>query len=313
MLKTIVSIVIPTKNGGSIFVEVLKGIQSQVCSEEIELLVIDSGSTDNTLENALNYGAKVYQIPPEEFNHGLTRNMGIEASKGEFVVLITQDAVPEGKKLLSNLIEPFKDPEVGGVYARQIPRTEADILTRRNLNGWLTNRTELDVKQINNWDIYKNLSSIEKYMFCNFDNVCSAIRRKTWETVPFHQNDFGEDIEWSKRALEAGWKIAYQPEAIVIHSHARSIKYEYKRTYICHRKLYELFGLQTVPTIKYVLRSILIGMVRDFIYTCKNESDFGRCIKLLARIPGLTLASVWGQYRGAYDQKSNCGKKVQGV
>lgn len=308
-----VSIVIPTKNGGQLFHDVLKKLREQDYAGSIEIVVIDSGSTDKTLEYAHEFGAKIKVIPPKSFNHGLTRNEGIKLSSGQIIVLITQDAVPANNKLIDRLVSTFNCHKIGGVYAQQLARSEADVLTKRHLKNWLTGRTEVEVRQMEDKITYEQLSPFDKYKFCNFDNVCSAIRRSTWEEVPFIQNEFGEDIEWCLRALEAGWKIAYQPQAIVIHSHNRSVVYEYKRTYICHRKLYELFKLQCVPSLKFVMRSVVYATITDWRYVLLHEPRLLEKLKLMIRVPALSIGSVWGQYRGAKDEKLQRGKTVSGV
>ncbi len=309
-----VSIIIPTKNGGAIFEEVLWGIKGQKFEGEVELVVVDSGSTDGTIKKAAEYGARVLEIPPGEFNHGLTRNYGIGNSKGDFVVLMTQDAVPADERWLNSLVDAFgKDGRIAGVYARQIPRQDADVLTKRSLNNWVTGRPVYSVQEIKDRESFERMAPMEKYLVCVFDNVCSAVRRKAWEEVPFRRNDFGEDIEWAKRALLSGWKIAYQPKAAVVHSHSRSVVYEYNRTYMCHRKLYELFGLRTVPSRTDLLRNIFHGTISELRYVFEKERNVGEKLALGLKVPFLVSAGVLGQYRGARDEKKSVGVKKKGV
>jgi len=309
-----ISIVIPTKNGGALFEEVLCGIRGQRLDEEVELVVVDSGSTDGTVKKASEYGARVLEIPPDDFNHGLTRNYGVENSKGDFIVLMTQDAVPADERWLKNLIDTFdNDERIAGVYARQVPRPDADVLTKRNLDNWLTGRSAYSVQEIKDRETFEKMTPTERYFACVFDNVCSAVRRKAWKQVPFKRNDFGEDIEWAKRVLLSGWKIAYQPNSVVVHSHSRSIAYEYERTYMCHRKLYELFGLRTVPSRKDLLRNIFHGTISDLRYVFEKDRNIGVKLALGLKVPFLVSASVLGQYRGARDEKKSVGVKKQGV
>ncbi|HEY9302003.1 MAG TPA: glycosyltransferase [Phormidium sp.] len=309
-----VSVVIPTKNGGLLFLEVLQKLKSQVYEGSIELLVVDSGSSDDTLKYAQQYCSLVTSIPAESFNHGETRNLGISLAKGEVIVLMTQDAVPANSFLISKLVEGFSKAEhVGGVYARQIPRPEADVLTKRNLNSWLTGRTDLEVREWIGERAYSAMTPMEKYIFCNFDNVCAAITREAWQEVPFNVSNFGEDIEWCLGALKRSWKIVYQPEAAVIHSHDRPIAYEYKRTYVCHRKLYALFYLVCIPTWRQVLRSLFSATMDDCFYVLFHEKDFREKIKLLLKVPALNIASVLGQYRGARDESQKRGKTFREV
>jgi rhamnosyltransferase len=295
---TKVSIVIPTKNAGPLFQKTLDGLKQQVYEDGIELIVIDSGSTDNTLQQASQYGAGIISIPPEEFNHGLTRNRAIENTSGEIIVMISQDAVPGDRYLIRNFVAAFHDPKVAGAYARQLPREDADLITKRNLNSWFTGRDTEEVRWIKDSQVYKAMSAMEKYHFCNFDNVCSAIRKSVWKSFPFNANDFGEDIDWAQRVLEAGWKIAYWPSSYVIHSHRRSIKYEYQRNRLCHSGLYQQFGISAVPSWKQLVVSTLASVRLDGKYILQNENQMGTRIKMLAEVPLVSFASVYGQFVG---------------
>lgn len=309
-----VSIVIPTKNGGAVFEEVLWGIRGQKFKGEVELVVVDSGSTDGTVKKASEYGARIIEIPPGEFNHGLTRNYGIEESKGDFIVLMTQDAVPADEHWLKSLVDTFdNDERIAGVYARQVPRQDADVLTKRNLNDWVTGRSVYSVQEIKDRESFEKMDPMKKYLTCVFDNVCSALRRTAWKEVPFRRNDFGEDIEWARRALLSGWKIAYQPKAAVVHSHSRSVAYEYGRTYMCHRKLYELFGLRTVPSRAGLLRNILFGSMSEMKYVFEHERGIARKVALGLKVPLLVSAGLLARYRGAKDERLSAGVKKKGV
>lgn len=293
-----VSIVIPTKNAGALFQKMLDGLKGQKHEDAAELVVIDSGSTDHTVALAHQYGAKVISISPQEFNHGLTRNRAIENTTGEIIVLMSQDAVPGDRYLIHNFVTTFADEKVAGVYARQAPREDADIITKRNLNNWLTGRDKEEIRWIKDRQVYKNLSPMEHYFFCNFDNVCSAVRRSVWQIIPFRANEFGEDIDWSQRALEAGWKIVYKPEAYVIHSHNRSVKYEYERNRLCHKKLYQQFSIIAVPSVRQIIISALISTWLDWKYLIQNKKNIIVLIKDLIATPFINFASSYGQYIG---------------
>jgi rhamnosyltransferase len=308
-----VSVVIPTFNGGPLFHEVLEKLRTQRFANPIELLIIDSGSNDQTLQAAQQAGAKVLQIPSHDFDHGLTRNRGIDASAGDLIILMTQDAVPADNHLIARLAAAFDDPRVGGAFARQLPRPEHDVLVARNIRSWIAGSPTPRVSDITDRTHYDHLSPLDKFMFCVFDNVCSAVRREAWRNIPFHQNAFGEDIEWSRRALEAGWKIAYQPQAAVIHSHDRSALYEYKRTYMCHQTLRRLFNVRTIPTAGRVPGCLWRSITSDMAYVLRHEKRLAQKLSLLAKIPGLSFGSVLGQYCGARDQHRGAAKRFKGV
>jgi rhamnosyltransferase len=293
-----VSIVIPTKNAGSLFVNTLEGIKNQEYEDHIELVCIDSGSSDETISLAEQYGAIVKTIPPEEFNHGLTRNMGIEISSGEIIIIMSQDAVPGDRYLIKNFVDAFEDPQVAGAYARQVPRTDADLLTKRNLNHWLTGRETEEVRWIKNWKTYKQLTPMQRHRFYNFDDVCSALRKSVWKAIPFRANDFGEDIDWSQQVLEAGWKIAYWPKSFVVHSHDRSFMYDYKRNFQTSKKVFEQYGLCLVPSWKHIIPLVLNTIIKDWKYILQNEKNFRTLLKMVVTIPLLSFATIYGQYKG---------------
>ncbi len=313
-----VSILIPSFNGGELFRECLEAVFSQDTDMSFEVIVIDSGSTDGTVERIKGFSPpllRLYEIDPGEFNHGETRNKGIGLAKGEFVILMTQDAVPLNRHWLSAMISPFlTDPLVAGVYARQYPRAEAHPLTKRDLNGWLTGRDKRHVSAISEREAYDKMRPMEKYFFCNFDDVCSAVRVSVWEKIPYVRTDFAEDLEWSKKVLEKGFKIVYEPAAAVTHSHSRPLGYEYKRTRLCHRRLNEIFGIRTISTRTQLVRYAFNSTIRDAAYIWSNEPVFYKKIFLILRTPFASLLNVYAQYSGALDAITGRGSNnIRGV
>jgi glycosyltransferase involved in cell wall biosynthesis len=308
-----ISVIIPTKDGGSFFRDVVKAIEKQIIDIPYEFIVIDSGSSDNTVDIAKNAGAAVIEIDPDDFNHGKTRNSAIMECTGDIIVLMTQDALPADSHLLASLIKPFESEKIAGVYARQTPLPDADPITKRNLLNWITALTYPVINTISDIGKYNRLPPFEKYLLCNFDNVCSAIRKSVWEQIPFSQEYFGEDIVWAKRILELGWSIAYEPSAHVLHSHKRSVAYEFKRTYLCHQKLFELFGLRTVPNKKAVLWSICAQSIIDWKYLISERMSTAEKAKLICKTFPMAIASVSGQYLGANDAYKGITKSFKGV
>lgn len=305
------SVVIPTKNGEQTIKAVLDAIFRQ---GKPEVIVVDSGSRDQTVAIVRNYPVRIIEISPREFNHGKTRNNGLKEATEECVVLLTQDAEPADERWLSTMIRNFSDPHVAGVYCRQIPRDDADPVTKRRLSEWLTGREERSEARIQDRAWYDGLSPMDKYLFCNFDNVCSCIRKSVWEEIPFEETYFAEDLGWSKKVLEAGYTIVYEPEAAVYHSHNRSAWHEYQRTYVCHRRLYHLFGLQTIPTFWNACQATVKNITIEGRYIWKAESDVLRKLLPLLKLPFLSLCSVFGQYLGARGEKRRMkNEAVQGI
>lgn len=311
--RTLCSLIVPTKNGGELFKTVVKALQRQERWNDVDFIVIDSGSTDGTVSVAKAAGARVIEIPPGEFNHGATRDRAAHAALHDVIVLLVQDAVPEDDRLLVTLVACFEDDRVAGAYARQIPQQDADILTKRNLNNWLTGRQQREERFSQGESWYRSLAPMEKYLFCNFDNVCSAIRRSVWTEFRFGRVNFGEDIDWAERVLRAGWKIIYQPAAAVVHSHDRPVTYEYKRTYVCHRKLYSQFGLHLVPRAGGIVPAWRYSTLVDWKYVVNNEPGLSRRLKLLLKVPLLNLLSAYAQYRAVQDEMAGRENLSRGV
>ena len=238
------SIVIPTKNAGDGFRETLEAIQAQDPAPA-ELIVVDSGSVDGTPQLAARYGAKVLTIPPESFNHGETRNLGLAAARREICVLLVQDAVPAGTNWLAEMLRPFENGRVAGVSGAQTPRADADLVARwdvaysRRLLG-----DEFRLLQVENWRSFLTASLPERLQMAVFNNVCSAVRRSCWEAQPFRRLPFAEDLDWGVRALEKGLCLAYNPAARVIHSHNRSASYDLRRHYLAWKTVPELLRAQ---------------------------------------------------------------------
>lgn len=240
--------------------------------------MVDSGSTDGTVELARRYGAAVHGIDAAEFNHGATRNLGISLSRGKFVALVVQDALPLDGRWLAAMVEDLeRDERVAGVYGRQISHPESGALTRVVVDNRPTASPERQEQFVPEGEEYAGLPPQTRWRLASFDNVSSCLRRSVWEELPFERTGFGEDLRWGKRVVEAGHKLVYEPRSTVLHSHERGALYELRRHYVNQLVLLELFGLRLVPNPGYLLLSI----PRSFLYLCRllyrDEKTFGGC------------------------------------
>jgi rhamnosyltransferase len=299
---SLVSVVIPTRDGEATLGEVLGALFAQRPPFPFEVVIVDSGSRDSTLEIARRHPVHLHRIPAEEFDHGETRNLGIRLAGGDPVALLTQDATPASTDFLEHLVRPFEDRRVAGVYGRQIPRIDCDVVTRRQLERWLTGRREPALALLEA-DSLEHLSPLARLELCTFDNVCSALRRTTWEKTPFPGASFGEDIAWGKAVITDGWAIAYEPRAAVLHSHRRSVAYEWSRTRLCHRRLFELFELATVPRARDVARASLANLRHDLPIVLRDAPPGVERLRQLARVAALSIASPLAQHLGARDSR----------
>jgi rhamnosyltransferase len=218
----VISIVIPTKDGGDDLARCLDAISRQEIANEVEIIVVDSGSSDGSARRAHSFGAVVREIPASEFSHGGARNLGAETAGGDILVFTTQDAYAADDRWLTHLIEPLRSAEsVAGVYGRQLPHDDARPPERYFLDF-----------------LYGSKSRIQRlsdpagltYEATLFSNVNSAIRRSVWLKYPFADDVLmSEDQEWSRRVLLDGLTVVYEPRAVVRHSHAYTIGSAFRR------------------------------------------------------------------------------------
>jgi rhamnosyltransferase len=218
------SIVILTKNGGPLFKEVLAGLFACEGIRETETLVIDSGSTDATLEYATEYSQiRLHRIPASEFGHGKTRNLGARMTTGSIIVFLVQDATPATPDFLKRLTAPVAEDGFAATFGRQLPRPSTNQIEQIFLEHTYPNR-----RQVRACSDERDLGI--KSIF--FSNVCSAIRRDVWERIPFDESlIMSEDQLWAKQVLLAGHRISYEPAAMVFHSHNYGLKDVFKRNF----------------------------------------------------------------------------------
>jgi rhamnosyltransferase len=251
MSKPEASIIILTRNGESTLNDCLKQVYSQNYTN-FEVIVIDSASTDRTLEIIKSFPVKLFNIRVEDFGHGKTRNFGARHAKGKYLVYLTQDAIPISDNWLENLIRNFKYEDVVGVYSRNIPRQDCDPFEARYISsGW---GSIMKVKSILDYKSYKDL------VF--FSNTSSCIRKDIWEKYPF--DDIlvqTEDQAWSKQVLEAGYKIVYDPDSIVMHSHNNSLNILFKKYFdagTAHIKIFENRNNVYLPLIPFFVVAVVL-------------------------------------------------------
>ncbi len=214
------SIIILTKNGGAGFPLLLERILSQRYNGNFEVIAIDSGSTDGTLEAAGKFPVNLIQIKPEEFGHGRTRNLGADMSQGRYLVYITQDALPLNVDWLQKLTDNFSDPQVAMVTGRQVPRED-------------TKPPEKFYYYYNFPDFRLRLEPGSQYAYHDNNFISSvncALRRDSWAKYRFSETVvMVEDKEIASRIWAGGEVVVYDPLAVVIHSHDFSLKGIFER------------------------------------------------------------------------------------
>jgi len=206
-----VSIVIRTKNEGRHLGTVLDAIARQEHSCR-EVIVVDSGSTDATLQIAGSFGARIIAIEPQAFTFGYALNVGVAAGRSEVVAFLSGHAQPCDGWWLDRLTRPLSDGRVAGCYGRQVPLPGCHPWDRLNLER--------------HFGLRPRLQSDDPF----FSNANAAIRRDVWERIPFREDLSGsEDHAWAAAVQVAGYDIVYEPRAAVRHSHEDGLRQLYRR------------------------------------------------------------------------------------
>jgi rhamnosyltransferase len=215
-----VSVIIPTYNAGTQFNQLLCCLESQQTIGEI--IVIDSSSTDCTVDLALSHGIVPIRIDKKDFNHGGTRNMAARRAKGDRFVFLTQDCLPRREDCIARLIEPLDDPSIVAAFGRHVPREGASLSERYSR---MCNYPESS--SVRGQENARDLG-IKNFFF---SNVCSAIRKKEFvDHGGFCENlMMFEDMLFAAKLMLSGYRVAYVPEAEVIHSHSYSMIQHFRR------------------------------------------------------------------------------------
>lgn len=217
-----ISLIIPTLNAGTQIEHLLTGISSQD-EKPLETIVIDSSSADDTVEIAKRCGARTIVIPRRSFNHGKTRNIAAREAGGDVLVFMTQDALPYDSRLLCNLTVPLNS-DIAATYGRHVPSPDAsppEVFARH------FNYPELPVT--------KSIADIERLGVKTFffSNVCSAVRKDAFLKFGMFPEGIraNEDMLFAAKLVVGGKRIAYVPDAAVVHSHSYSLFQLFARYY----------------------------------------------------------------------------------
>jgi rhamnosyltransferase len=264
------AVCIPTYNAGTLWEETLKSVAMQDLAG-FHKLVVDSGSTDNTVALAEAYGFTVIKIDKAEFNHGATRQMLADSTPVacEICIFMTHDAILATPDSLSKLVEAFNDEGVGIAYGRQLPHKNAMPL-------------EAHLRSFN-YPAVSNVRSVVdkeklgfKVFFCS--NSFSSYRKTALREVGGFPTEsiMGEDAIVGAKMIKAGFKIAYVAEAAAHHSHDYKISEEFKRyfdTRVFHEQnnwLIKEYGKPTGEGLKFVKSELKYAFFHHQRYIVKS-------------------------------------------
>jgi len=242
-----VTVALPVLDGGPLLGEVLAAVAAQQVDRPVELLVVDSGSTDGSPALARRHGARVVEVPRAEFGHGRTRNLLMELAGGDHVAFLTQDSCPAHPRWLTALLRGFTfADDVALVFGPQRPHPDASPMVRREL-----------------LEAFERFGGegIDDSAF--FSSANGAVARWAWERVPFRDVAYGEDHVLARDVLAAGLAKAYVPEAEVFHSHDLPPLRAFRRYFDDYRALSHVNGLREPLTPRYIGARVRNDVARD--------------------------------------------------
>jgi glycosyltransferase involved in cell wall biosynthesis len=217
------SIVIRAYNEEKHIRRLLEGIRQQTI-KDVEIVLVDSGSTDGTVRIAESFDARIVRIPSAEFTFGRSLNLGMQAARGEFIVIASAHVYPVYPDWLESLLGPFEDDQIALTYGKQRGPETAKFSEQQIYHQWYP-------------DVGKPR---QETAFCN--NANAAIRKSLWEMNPYDETLTGlEDLAWAKWAKEQGYAITYVAEAEIIHIHhetPQGVFNRYRREAMAFKKIY---------------------------------------------------------------------------
>lgn len=240
------SVVIPVRDGERYLGEVLAALAREGPDE---VLVVDSGSRDGSVEIARRAGAEILEIEPREFGHGRTRNLAAETTRGELICFLTQDATP-CPGWLAAYAEAFGlDRRVGAAYGPHLPRPDTSPMIARELEEFFSALSPTGEPQIQGPGGPSFLSNV---------NACYA--RRCWQEVRFREVAYAEDQAFGADLLANGWLKVYHPGAAVLHAHDYGFAQFMRRYFDEYRGLRATVGhverIGVRSTLAHVARSV---------------------------------------------------------
>ena len=270
-----VSLVIRCYNEEAHIGRLLEGVMKQTV-KDVEIIVVDSGSTDSTVSIATDYPVKLLTIKPEDFSFGRSLNLGCAAATGDIIVIASAHVYPTYNDWIERLLAPFEDPKVALSYGKQRGNETSKFSELQVLAKWFPDQSDFN----------------QSNPFCN--NANSAVRRTLWEGNTYDESLTGlEDTAWAQRAMEQGHRIAYVAEAEIAHVHNESmdkILTRYRREAIAFKRIF--------PQERFGFSDFIRLFSANFINDCLQARKDGVLLRNLTEIIGFRLMQFWGTYRG---------------
>jgi len=276
------SIIIRTYNEARHLPALLESIaQQQSPSLNIETIIVDSGSTDGTVQIAEQHNARVLHIRKEEFSFGRSLNLGCRSATGDILVFVSGHCVPKNTDWLVNLVSPLIHESISYAYGRQIGNEKTRFSEDRLFKKYFPAASKIP----------------QDGFFCN--NANAALKREVWSKHLFNEEITGlEDMELARRLCQSGHKIAYVADAPVYHLHNETwhqVRLRFEREAIALRIIMPEIQVRFSDFARYYASAVLFDTF-DAIRKRVFFNNFGAI--LLYR-----LMQYWGGYRGNHEHK----------
>ncbi len=311
-MNDLISIIIPTKNEEKNIKRCLEAILKQKIQANNEIIIIDSGSTDDTVTIIKEFqikekqNIKLFEILSEDFGHGKTRNMGADLANGNYLVFLNADAFPVDENWLSQLIDGFnKENNIAGVFSRHLPKENCHLYMVRDLK-----------KSMPTVSYVRNRQKALEYMI--FSTVSCMILKKIWNKYPFKDDIIiAEDQHWASQILKNNLKIGYQANSLVYHSHNYSFKEMYNVKYKVSKSSEDFNSKISAIILGLVLviGGITIKLLDDlgFIFSRENKSlSLSQKFIELRNSLKARFAGFSGKYVGWISKKDNEANRQRG-
>jgi len=295
------TVAVLTYNGETYLEQILSAVEGQAIDGEVDILVIDSGSTDGTLGIVARHPAvRLHQIPNSEFGHGKTRNLAARLARGEFIAYLTHDAIPATDGWLRELLAPLRDTaaDIKAVMGKQIPRPGCFPLLKYEIEGVFAGfGPDFGTTVFSDDGTAKEQGLIDALSF--YSDVNSATRTAFLRNeIPYRDVRYSEDMMFGQDIIEAGYKKAYAPRGAVIHSNDLTLD-EYGKRMFDETVALRQIGKPIPPMRRRAqLRMTVRGILADSIRIVRDDYTRVGTLRWLLVNPSFHRAK-WRAYRAA--------------
>jgi rhamnosyltransferase len=280
-MKAACSLIIRSYNEQRHIGRLLQGIKLQTIYDSLEVILVDSGSTDDTVKIAKSFGVKIISIKPEEFSFGRALNKGCSAAEGEFLLFASAHVYPLFTDWVEKILSPFADENVGLVYGKQEGNEITKYSEQQLFMKWFPARSNYN----------------QGIAFCN--NANAVIRKSLWLKQPFDESLTGlEDLDWASKIKKKGYKIVYEAHAPIVHVHEETyerIKNRYRREAIALKIIYPHEKFSFLGFIRLTISNIS----SDSFHALHDKKFFGNFGSIIM----FRYMQFWGTYLGFRQDK----------